>query len=89
MIDADLDLDLRVLRYVSQCCEVAVISGPKALATLDTTIKALNNTGTADAVKRLHRGGQIATAMPYRPRAPVRFVITTKGEEMLSRKAAA
>lgn len=85
----DLDLDLRVLRYVSQCCKISVISGPKALATLKSTRNNMCNTGTADAVKRLHRGGYIATACSGRPRAPVRFVLTDKGAEMLAQRVAA
>lgn len=84
-----IDIKLAVLRHVAICEQVSAISGPRALATLKTTQKALANVETANAVRDLHRGGFIAVAMPRRPRAPARFVLTEKGSAVIAGKVAA
>ena len=79
-----IDIKHEVLRYVAMCEEVAVISGPRALATLKSTENALANVGTAYAVKELHQGKFIAVSLPRKPKSAVRFILTQKGRDVLS-----
>lgn len=83
-----IPIKMAILRHILECETRAIISGPKALATLSSIIAAFGKDGTQDAVKELHMG-QFIAVQASRTRSAHRFVLTESGKMIVEGRVAA